>query len=55
MHCPEIAWKELALIFEPGISVPELGGENETAERFGAACVDQGWGCPGGAGKDRWF
>ena len=51
MKRPGVRGEELAGGFEPGVGVPELGGEEEAAEGFGAAGVDGGGGL-GWAGEE---
>ena len=49
---PGVAGEELAVGFEPGVGVPELGGEDEPAEGLDAARVDEAGLGAGRAGED---
>ena len=51
MKRPGIEGKHLPGGFETRVSVPELGGEDESAEGFGTAGVGEVWICLGGAGE----
>lgn len=49
MECPGVLGQELALRFQPGMSIPILRGEDESPEGFGAAGVGDVWVGGGGA------